>query len=166
MKVGGSPRPPGSAKTVSERGAPAHCSSIEPEQSLGPPEPAWRATEDLLRSVPGIGPITATTLGADLPELGRLDRRRIAALVGLAPVARDSGAFRGRRMITGGRAPIRKVLYMATLTAIQHNPAIRAFYHRLVAAGRAGNVAVTAAMRKLLTIINAIIRDRRPWIPT
>jgi transposase len=128
--------------------------------------PAWRAAEDLLRSVPGIGPITATTLIASLPELGRLDRRRIAALVGLAPFARDSGAFRGRRMITGGRAPIRKVLFMATLTAIQHNPAIAAFYRRLVATGRPGKVALTAAMRKLLTILNAILRDRRPWIPT
>ncbi|HTI52923.1 MAG TPA: IS110 family transposase [Verrucomicrobiae bacterium] len=128
--------------------------------------PAWREAEDLLRSVPGIGPITATTLIASLPELGRLDRRRIAALVGLAPFARDSGAFRGRRMITGGRAPIRKVLFMATLTAIQHNPAIAAFYRRLVATGRPGKVALTAAMRKLLTILNAILRDRRPWIPT
>ena len=127
---------------------------------------AWREAEDLLRSVPGIGPITATTLIASLPELGRLDRRRIAALVGLAPFARDSGAFRGRRMITGGRAPIRKVLFMATLTAIQHNPAIAAFYRRLVATGRPGKVALTAAMRKLLTILNAILRDRRPWIPT
>jgi transposase len=128
--------------------------------------PAWREAEDLLRSVPGIGPITATTLIASLPELGRLDRRRIAALVGLAPFARDSGAFRGRRMITAGRAPIRKVLFMATLTAIQHNPAIAAFYRRLVATGRPGKVALTAAMRKLLTILNAILRDRRPWIPT
>lgn len=123
----------------------------------------WRETEDLLRSVPGIGPITASTLIADLPELGRLDRRRIAALVGLAPFARDSGAFRGRRMIRGGRAPIRRVLYMATLSAIKHNPAIAAFYHRLVAAGRPSKVALTAAMRKLLTILNAMLRDHRPW---
>ncbi len=126
--------------------------------------PVWRETEDLLRSVPGIGPVTACTLIADLPELGRLDRRRIAALVGLAPFARDSGAFRGRRMIAGGRAHIRRVLYMATLTAAKHNPAIRAFYQRLVAAGRPGKVALTAAMRKLLTILNAILRDRRAWL--
>lgn len=125
--------------------------------------PAWRATDDLLRSVPGIGPVTARTLIADLPELGQLDRRRIAALVGVAPFARDSGAFRGRRMIAGGRAPIRRVLYMATLTATKHNPAIRAFYLRLMAAGRPGKVALTAAMRKLLTILNAIVRDRRAW---
>lgn len=127
--------------------------------------PVWRETDDLLRSVPGIGPVTACTLIADLPELGRLDRRRIAALAGLAPMARDSGAFRGRRMIMGGRPHIRRVLYMATLTAIKHNPAIRAFHRRLVAAGRPGKVALTAAMRKLLTILNAMLRDRRPWQP-
>jgi len=127
--------------------------------------PAWREADDLLRSVPGIGPITASTLIADLPELGRLDRRRIAALVGLAPFARDSGAFRGRRMIRGGRAPIRRVLYMATLSAIKCNPAIRGFHHRLLTAGRPGKVAITAAMRKLLTILNAMLRDRRPWQP-
>jgi transposase len=127
--------------------------------------PLWREAEDLLRSVPGIGPVTACTLIADLPELGRLDRRRIAALAGLAPIARDSGTFRGRRMIMGGRPHIRRVLYMATLTAIKHNPAIRAFHQRLVAAGRPGKVALTAAMRKLLTILNAMLRDHRPWQP-
>lgn len=127
--------------------------------------PLWRAAEDVLRSVPGIGPITACTLIADLPELGQLDRRRIAALVGLAPIARDSGAFRGRRMIMGGRSHIRRVLYMATLAAITHNPVIRAFHQRLVAAGRPGKVALIAAMRKLLTILNAMLRDRRPWLP-
>jgi transposase len=127
--------------------------------------PMWREADDLLRSVPGIGPVTAGTLIADLPELGRLDRRRIAALVGLAPIARDSGTFRGRRMIFGGRGHIRRVLYMATLTAIKHNPAIRAFHQRLVAAGRPGKVALTAAMRKLLTILNAMLRDHRPWQP-
>jgi transposase len=106
--------------------------------------PAWRETDDLLRSVPGIGPVTAGTLIADLPELGRLDRRRIAALAGLAPFARDSGVFRGRRMITGGRPQVRRVLYMATLSAIRFNPAIRQFHQRLVRAGRPGKVAVTA----------------------
>jgi len=114
--------------------------------------------------VPGIGPVTACTLIADLPELGRLDRRKIAALVGLAPFAHDSGAFRGRRMIAGGRAHIRRALYMATLAATKHNPPLRAFYQRLVAAGRPGKVALTAAMRKLLTILNAILRDRRAWL--
>jgi transposase len=127
--------------------------------------PAWREADDLLRSVPGIGPVTACTRIADLPELGRLDRRRIAALAGLAPFARDSGAFRGRRMIAGGRPPVRRVLYMATLAAIRFNPAIREFHQRLVAACRPGKVAVTAAMRKLLTILNAMLRDRRPWQP-
>jgi transposase len=127
--------------------------------------PIWRATEDLLRSVPGIGPITAHTLIADLPELGHLDRRKIAALVGVAPINRDSGTLRGRRMIAGGRAPVRHVLYMATLTAIRHNPAIAAFYQRLVTAGRPTKLALTAAMRKLLVILNAILRDQRPWRP-
>jgi transposase len=125
--------------------------------------PIWRDADDLLRSVPGVGPVTSCALIADLPELGHLDRRRIAALAGLAPVARDSGAFRGRRMIVGGRAHIRRSLYMATVVAIKHNPVIRAFFHRLVAAGRPGKVAVTGAMRKLLTILNAMLRDRRPW---
>jgi transposase len=127
--------------------------------------PAWREADDLLRSARGIGPVTACTLIADLPELGRLDRRRIAALVGVAPIARDSGVFRGRRMIAGGRPHIRRVLYMATLTAIRYNPVIRAFHHRLVAAGRPNKVAITAAMRKLLIILNAMLRDRRPWQP-
>jgi transposase len=127
--------------------------------------PLWRATEDLLRSVPGIGPITASTLIADLPELGHLDRRKIAALVGVAPINRDSGTLRGRRMIAGGRAPVRHVLYMAPLSAIRHNPIIAAFYQRFVTAGRPGKVAVTAAMRKLLVILNAILRDQRPWQP-
>lgn len=127
--------------------------------------PIWREADDLLRSVPGIGPVTAGTLIADLPELGRLDRRRIAALAGLAPFARDSGTFRGRRMIAGGRAPVRRVLYMATLAAIKHNPVIRLFHQRLRTAGRPGKVAITAAMRKLLTILNAMLRDRRPWQP-
>jgi len=127
--------------------------------------PAWREADDLLRSVPGIGPVTACTLIADLPELGHLDRRRIAALAGLAPFARDSGVFRGRRMIAGGRPHIRRVLYMATLSAIKYNPAIRVFHQRLVTAGRPGKVAITAAMRKLLTILNAMLRDRRPWQP-
>jgi transposase len=128
--------------------------------------PLWRATEDLLRSVPGIGPITAFTLIADLPELGHLDRRKIAALVGVAPINRDSGTLRGRRMIAGGRAAVRHVLYMATLSAIRHNPIIAAFHQRFVTAGRPGKLAVTAAMRKLLVILNAILRDQRPWQPT
>jgi transposase len=127
--------------------------------------PAWRAAEDLLASVPGIGKTSARTLIAELPELGRLDRRKIAALVGVAPINRDSGTFRGRRMILGGRARVRTALYMPTLTAIRHNPDLHAFYQRLVGRGRPAKVAITACMRKLLTILNAILRDRTPWQP-
>jgi transposase len=127
--------------------------------------PAWRETENLLTSVPGVGPITTLTLIAELPELGRLDRRRIAALVGLAPFNRDSGTLRGRRMIRGGRGSVRRVLFMATLTAIRRNPRIAAFYQRLRTTGHPGKVALTAAMRKLLTMLNAILRDHRPWLP-
>lgn len=130
--------------------------------------PAWRATEDLLTSVPGVGSITARTLMADLPELGRIGRRRIgrrriAALVGVAPVNRDSGACRGHRAIAGGRAGVRNTLYMAALTAIRHNPAVRATYERLRARGTHAKAALVAAMRKLLVILNAILRDERPW---
>jgi transposase len=107
--------------------------------------------------------VTAFTLIADLPELGRLPRRKIAALVRVAPFNRDSGTFRGRRMVTGGRAPVRRVLYMATVTAIRRDPAIAAFYRRLRATGHPVKVALTAAMRKLLTILNAILRDHRSW---
>lgn len=127
--------------------------------------PIWRETEDLLRSAPGVGKVTACTLIAELPELGELDRRAIAALVGLAPFARDSGLFRGRRMIIGGRASVRRTLYMATLTAIRRNPEIAAFYGRLRGTGRPAKVALTAAMRKLLVMLNAMLRDRRPWQP-
>jgi transposase len=125
--------------------------------------PAWRATEDLLASVPGIGKTSARALIAGLPELGRLDRRQIASLVGVAPVNRDSGAFRGRRMVTGGRADVRKARYMPTLTATRRNPAVRAPYRRLVARGKPAKVALTAAMRKLLVILDAILRTRTPW---
>ena len=125
--------------------------------------PAWRPTEDLLASVPGIGRTSARTLIADLPELGHLDRRRIAALVGVAPINRDSGAFRGRRMVMGGRADVRKALYMPTLTAIRHNPALKALYDRLIARGKPAKLALTAAMRKLLTILNAILKSQTPW---
>jgi transposase len=127
--------------------------------------PAWRATEDLLASVPGIGKTSARTLIAELPELGSLDRRKIAALVGVAPINRDSGCFRGRRMVMGGRASVRTALYMPTLTAIRHNPALQAFYQRLIGRGRPAKVAITACMRKLLVILNAILRDQTPWQP-
>ena len=127
--------------------------------------PAWRATEDLLASVPGIGKTSARTLIAELPELGSLDRRKIAALVGVAPINRDSGCFRGRRMVMGGRASVRTALYMPTLTAIRHNPPLQAFFQRLIARGRPAKVAITACMRKLLVILNAILRDQTPWQP-
>ncbi len=125
--------------------------------------PAWRATENLLASVPGVGKISARTLIAELPELGRLDRRQIASLVGVAPINRDSGTFRGRRMVMGGRADVRKALYMPTLTAIRYNPALKALYLRLTGRGKPAKVALTAAMRKLLTILNAILKSQTPW---
>ncbi len=126
----------------------------------------WRVQDDLLQSVPGIGPTTARTLLAELPELGQLDRRRIAALVGVAPFNRDSGQWRGRRTIWGGRASVRRTLYMAALVASRHNPLLRAFYQRLRHAGKAPKVALVAVMRKLLTIVNAMLRDQQPWTST
>ena len=125
--------------------------------------PIWRAADDLLTSVPGIGDVTARTLIADLPELGRLDRRRIAALVGVAPINRDSGQMRGHRTIAGGRAAVRKALYMATLVAIRWNPVIKSHYTQLVERGRPKKVAIIACMRRLLGILNAIIRTASPW---
>jgi transposase len=125
--------------------------------------PVWRETEDLLRSVPGVGDITARSLIADLPELGSLDRKKISALVGLAPFNRDSGTWRGKRAIGGGRGHVRKTLYMAALTASQYNPVLKRFYQRLLQAGKPKKLALVAVMRKLLTILNAIIRDRTPW---
>jgi transposase len=125
--------------------------------------PAWRAAEDLLTSVPGVGDKLARTLIADLPELGQLDRKQIAALVGVAPLNRDSGTLRGKRTTWGGRAKVRAVLYMAALVAAHHNPVLAGFYRRLLAAGKAKKLALTAVMRKLLTILNAILRDRKPW---
>jgi transposase len=124
---------------------------------------AWRVEEALLASVPGLGPITRATLMAKLPELGALSRRQIAALVGVAPINRDSGQFRGRRSISGGRADVRSVLYMATLTAARCNPAIRTFHQRLLAAGKPPKVALTACMRKLLTILNAMMKSHSSW---
>ena len=125
--------------------------------------PVWRAKEDLLRSVPGVGPIVSRTLLGELPELGQLNRRRIAALVGVAPFACDSGTLRGRRVVWGGRAPVRAALYMSALVATRRNPVIRAFYLRLVAAGKPKKVALTACMRKLLTILNVMLHTNTPW---
>ena len=128
--------------------------------------PAWQERAALLASAPGVGKVTVATLLGLLPELGQLDRRAVASLVGVAPFARDSGLMKGRRTIWGGRAPVRAVLYMAALVAVRHNPALRAFYLRLVAAGKAKKLALTAAMRKLLVILNAMLRDGTPWRAT
>jgi transposase len=127
--------------------------------------PTWQADADLLASVPGIGPVTRRTLIAELPELGRLDRRKIAALVGVAPINRDSGTLRGRRTIAGGRPAVRTALYMAALVASRANPVIAAHYDKLRRAGKTGKQALTACMRKLVVILNAILRDRKPWQP-
>jgi len=127
--------------------------------------PAWRAKDELLRGIPGVGPVASRTLLADLPELGTLGRRKAAALVGLAPMNRDSGALRGKRMIVGGRSAVRTTLYMAALSAVRYNPALRAFYRRLVAAGKPRKLALTAAAPALLRIADAILRTRRPWDP-
>jgi transposase len=125
--------------------------------------PAWVADQELLCSVPGIGRTVARTLLAELPELGTLDRRRLAALVGVAPMNRDSGTMRGRRAVGGGRATVRATLYMAALVAARVNPVTRQMYLRLREAGRPTKVALTACMRRLLTILNAIVRDRKAW---
>ncbi len=125
--------------------------------------PIWRETEDILKSVPGVGDALARTLIADLPELGTLDRKKIAALVGVAPFNRDSGTLRGKRTVWGGRAAIRATLYMAALVASRYNPVIAAFYRRLLQAGKPKKLALTACMRKLITILNAMLRDRKPW---
>lgn len=125
--------------------------------------PLWREKDDLLRSVPGVGPVLSCTLLAQLPELGSLDRKQIAALVGVAPLNRDSGTLRGKRTIWGGRAQIRAPLYMATLVASRYNPVIRAFYQRLCAAGKPKKVALTACMHKLLTMLNAMVNHNTPW---
>ncbi len=125
--------------------------------------PLWRAKDDLLRSTPGVGPVLATTLLASLPELGTLTRKQIAALVGVAPLNRDSGTLRGRRTVWGGRAHVRAALYMSALAAIRCNPAIRDFYQRLCAAGKAKKVALTACMHTLLTILNAMVKHQTPW---
>jgi transposase len=127
--------------------------------------PAWKQKDELLQSVPGVGPTTSANLLAHLPELGQLDRKQIAALAGLAPYNVDSGQRSLPRHIRGGRASARTALYMATVTAVTHNPALRTFHRRLLAAGKIGQVALTACMRKLLTILNAILRDERPWNP-
>lgn len=125
--------------------------------------PIWREKDQLLQSVPGVGPTLSATLLCQLPELGTLDRRQMAALVGVAPLNRDSGLFRGKRTVWGGRSHVRAVLYMSALAAVRYNPVLRNFYLRLCEAGKPKKVALTACMRKLLTILNAIIKNRTPW---
>ena len=126
--------------------------------------PVWREKEDLLRSVPGVGPVVSFTLLAELPELGQLSRREIAKLVGVAPLSRDSGTLRGHRFIQGGRGSVRSVLYMAALVGTRHNPVIRSFYQRLLEAGKPKKLAITACMRKLLTVLNTMLRKGERWV--
>ena len=128
--------------------------------------PVWREKDDLLQSVPGIGPVGTSTLLANLPELGTLTGKQIAALVGVAPLNRDSGPWRGKRTVWGGRAQVRAILYMSALTATRFNPVIQVFYQRLCAAGKAKKVALTACMRKLLIILNAMMKHRTRWAQT
>ena len=125
--------------------------------------PMWRVKDNLLQSIPGVGKVLSVTLLAELPELGKLNRRQIAALVGVAPFNRDSGNLRGKRSVWGGRASIRAVLYMATLASTRFNPVISTFYQRLLAAGKAKKVALVACMRRLLTIMNAILKTQKAW---
>lgn len=125
--------------------------------------PLWRAKDEILQSMPGVGPVLSRTLVAEVPELGLLNRQKIAALIGVAPFNCDSGTLRGKRVVWGGRAHVRAVLYMSTLSAVRHNPVLKAFYDRLRAAGKAAKVALTASMRKLLTILNAMIKHHTYW---
>jgi transposase len=125
--------------------------------------PAWRAQDDLLQSAKGVGPVFSQTLLAEVPELGQLNRKQMAPLIGVAPFNRESGGYRGKRRIWGGRARVRAVLYMGALVATRHNPVIKAFYERLLAAGKEKKVALTACMRKLLTILNAMIKQQTKW---
>ena len=127
--------------------------------------PVWRATENLLRTAPGVGPVLRRTLIGDLPELGSLNRKQLAALVGVAPLAHDSGTLKGKRLVWGGRAPVRATLYMAALVATRRNPTIRAFYQRLLASGTPKKLALTACMRKLLIILDAMARTQTAWRP-
>ena len=125
--------------------------------------PIWRQKDTLLRSIPGVGPVLSTTLLADVPELGTLNHKQLAALIGVAPLNRDSGQSRGQRRVWGGRAKVRTVLYMATFVAVHHNPVLKALYERLLGAGKHRQVALVACMRKLLRICNAIIAHETAW---
>jgi transposase len=161
----------GAAARAVKRSLVAHIAYLEREvrvadtdlEAMVRESPAWREREELFRSVPGVGRVVALTLLAELPELGRLSRREIAKLVGVAPLSRDSGTLRGRRYVHGGRASVRAMLYMAALVAARRNPAIRAFYERLVATGKPKKLALVACMRKLLTTLNAMARTNERW---
>jgi transposase len=132
-------------------------------EALGQSNLQWRSQIELLKSVPGVGAVISSTLLASLPELGTVSDKRISALVGVAPLNRDSGKMRGSRSIWGGRANVRSVLYMGTLAAVRYNPVIKAFYERLLSQGKLKKVALVACMHKLLRILNAMIRDGKPW---
>ena len=182
LKVGVSPRPPWACKSGTELGAAPTFAVPNSDSRLGlSPHSQGRVMDepsavfvgidvskdrlDVHLSVPGIGDVTARTLLAERPELGSISRQQLAALVGVAPLNRDSGLMRGRRAIAGGRTSVRTALYMAALTAIRRRSPFRAFYDRLTSRGRPKKVALVAVMRKLLTILNAIVRDRTPWQP-
>ena len=161
----------GTGKRLVKKSLKAHIGYLERELRITDADlgamiqasPLWRERDELLQSVPGVGPVLSRTLLADLPELGRLSRREIAKLVGVAPLSRDSGTMRGRRFVQGGRATVRGVLYMAALVATKRNAVIRTFYLRLVAAGKPKKLALVACMRKLLTILNVMVRTAQPW---
>jgi len=161
----------GKGKRLVKKSLKAHISYLERELRMTDTDlgamikasPVWRERDELLRTVPGVGPVLSRTLLADLPELGRLSRREIAKLVGVAPLSRDSGTMRGRRFVQGGRATVRAVLYMAALVATKRNAVIRTFYRRLLAAGKPKKLALVACMRKLLTILNVMVRTAQPW---
>jgi transposase len=125
--------------------------------------PLWRTQDEILQNMPGVGPVLSRTLVAEVPELGMVNRQEIAALIGVAPFNDDSGALRGKRAVWGGRAQVRAVLYMSTLAAVRHNPVLKAFYERLRAVGKAPKVALTACRRKLLTMLNAMLKHETPW---
>lgn len=161
----------GKGKRLVKKSLQAHIAFLERELRMTDTDlggmvkasPAWRERDELQQSVPGVGPVMSRTLLAALPELGRLSRREIAKLVGVAPLSRDSGTIRGRRFVQGGRSNIRAVLYMAALVATKRNAAIRVFYTRPVAAGKPKKLALVACMRKLLTMRNTIVRTKTPW---
>lgn len=161
----------GKGKRLVKKSLKAHIAFLERELRMTDTDlgdmvkasPVWRERDELQQSVPGVGPVMSRTLLAALPELGRLSRREIAKLVGVAPLSRDSGTMRGRRFVQGGRSPVRAVLYMAALVATKRNAAIRVFYVRLVAAGKPKKLALVACMRKLLTMLNTIVRTKTSW---